>query len=482
MSYSSRDWRLTPDQLYNLTTGGGMSRRFPESEDDWQREYGRRHEAYVGDPWSVADMKALHLFRALDENGDVLAETRRLTQDYRFVCDTDTAALLGDGLSLQGADRADGLAVWERSGLVLHSERYAREFAVKGDIHFEAVMGSDGLARVVAYSPEHVTVTYDPETATRIVRAIVTIPYFDAPDVDGQGNVSEEHQILHTYRRVITPDRIDVYRDGALQPGESGANTLGVCSLVHVPFIPYTCPEHGLNAAHRLDDSLALIDSLLTQIQAIGARHGNPLLASAGAQVDADSDVFKLGRTVNGPADWSLGYVEPSFAGISSLLETAQQHRETLRETLPEFLFTESGANSSGSALNFRASQFVQKMRPIRQRLHGAIALATALAVHLDRGTRPGASAVVLHVEAGDILPANVTATLEQLRVVEESLGGLLPADRVAALQRVGLVPKDVDPARYASELADERRPDMEPPKDGDTGSLPEAPTPEADE
>lgn len=457
MTYSIKDRRLTAEAMYNLGLGGNISRQFPESDDDWVQEYNRRHRAYVGEPYSVSEIKHLHLFRALDESGDILAETRRLTQDYRFVCDTDTAALLGDGLSLQGdddRDRAEGNAVWRRSGVRRHAERFGRELAVKGDLFFEAILGADGAGRVVAYSPEHVTVSYDPVTGTNIERAVVTIPYFEDRQIDDFGNLGDDHAVMHIYRRVVTSNRIDVYRDGVHSAAESGDNALGTPTVVHVPFLPYTDPSHGLNAAYRLDEALALIDSLLTQIQAIGARHGNPLLMSSGAKVDTGSDILKLGRTVNGPAGWELGYVEPTFAGISSLLDTVQQHRETLRETLPEFLFTESGANSSGSALNFRASQFVAKMRPIRGRFHEAIATVTEYALHLERGTRPGENdSIRLRVEAGDILPANVTATLEQLRIVEDSLGGLLPVDRVAALQRVGLIPRDADPQAYADAL-----------------------------
>ena len=458
MSYAFRDKRTTAEQLYRLTQGGSYQRRFPESADEWKQEYDRRHRAYVGEPYDVGEIKELKLFRALDESGDVLAETRRLTLDYRYVCDVDSAALLGDGISLQGADevdRAEGLAVWRRSRLQAHIERYAKILAVKGDLHLEAVMGADGRGRIVAYSPEHVEVSYDPETGTQISRAIVTIPYFDDREVDMAGNVSEEWQTAHIYRRVITADRIEVYRDGDHIAAESGPNTLGVPTLVHVPFIPYTDPAHGLNAAYRLDEALALIDSLLTQIAAIGARHGNPLLKSAGAKVDGGSDIFKLGRVVNGPSDWDMEYIEPGFGGLNSLLQTVEQHRATLRETLPEFLFTESGANSSGSALNFRASQFVQKMQPIRARFYDALATVTEYAIHLERGTQPSVEEeqITLRVEGGDILPANTTATLEQLRIVQDSLGGILPEDRIAALQRVGLIPKDADPAAYARAL-----------------------------
>jgi len=455
-AYGIVDHRITPSQLQAATNGGGSTRQFPETEDDWQAEYSRRFRAYVSDPYTGSEIIGLHLFKALDESGDILATTRRLTLDYAFVCNTDTAALIGDGISLQGeaADRADGVEVWERSGLLDHVERYARDFAVKGDIHLEALVGADGLSRVVAYAPEHVVLTYDAETATQITRAVVTIPYYDEPEIDRFGNAGAENQIGHIYRRVITADAIEVYRDGVLDTDESGPNSLGAVTLVHVPFIPFATPNHGLNAAYQLDEALALIDSLLTQISAIGARHGNPILQSAGAKVDGGSDILKLGRVANGPKDWTLEYIEPSFAGIASLLDTVQQHRETLRETLPEFLFTESGANSSGSALNFRASQFVSKMTPIRRRFYRAIATVSGYAIHLDRKTTPAEAPIRLRVEGGDILPANVTATLEQLRIVQQELGGLLPVDLIATLQRIGLVPKDVDPAQYAAEVA----------------------------
>ena len=458
MTYLDR--RLTPGRLQSLLADGLSLRRYPESRQQWLDLYQRRHEAYVGDPYTVADMKTLHLFRALDESGDVLAETRRLTRDVQFVVDTHVDAILAEGLTLVRApagdpsDLAAAEAIWARSGLDQHLERYVRDAAVLGDLHFEAVLSEDGSgARVVAYDPRHVELTYDAETGTKLERAIVTVPYFDPATVDAHGNLGEEHDVMRIYRRVITPGRIDVYRDGQRSPAESGATSIGVPTAIHSPYVPYKIPEYGLSAAHKLDDALSLIDSMLTQIHAIGTRHGNPLLQSAGAQVAAGSDIAKLGRIVNGPAGWSMSYVEPTFQGISTLLNAIQTHRETLRETMPEFLFTESGANSSGSALNFRATQFVSKMKKIRARVYRALADAIQIGIALERGGAVRAGIVA--VEGGDILPANVIAMLEELRIAH-GIQPIKPADVVRVYQRAGIVRTDEDPEAYAAETSPE--------------------------
>ena len=465
-----QDYRLTPDRLQALMASGLSSRRYPETRQEWLDLYQRRHEAYVGEPYSVADMKTLHLFRALDEEGDVLAETRRLTRDVQYVVDTHVDAILAEGLTLTRApdgdasDLARAEAIWDRSGLDQHLERYVRDAAVLGDLHFEAILSSDGTgARVVAYDPQHTELTYDSETGTRLERAIVTVPYFEPPEVDAHGNVTEAHEIMRIYRRVISPGRIDVYRDSVHVPGESGSNALAVPTAVHSPYIPYRIPEYGLSAAHKLDDALSLIDSMLTQIHAIGTRHGNPLMQSAGANVAAGSDINKLGRIVNGPAGWSMSYIEPTFQGISTLLSAIQTHRETLRETMPEFLFTESGANSSGSALNFRATQFVSKMKKIRNRVYRALAQAIQIGIALERGgpLRTGTIAV----EGGDILPANVIAMLEELRIAH-GIQPIKPSDVVRVYQRAGIVRTDEDPETYAAETAPTPQAAPQPPDD----------------
>jgi|7_EtaG_2_1085326.scaffolds.fasta_scaffold02322_7 hypothetical protein len=452
------DYRLTPDRLQAMMANGLSPRRYPETRQEWLDLYQRRHEAYYGEPYSVDDMKTLHLFRALDDDGGVLAETRRLTRDVQYVADTHVDAILAEGLTLTRApngdasDLANAEAIWDRSGLDQHLERYVRDAAVLGDLHFEAILSSDGTgARVVAYDPQHTELTYDSETGTRLKRAIVTVPYFEPPKVDSHGNITEAHEIMRIYRRVISPGRIDVYRDSVHMAAESGANALQVPTAVHSPYIPYRIPEYGLSAAHKLDDALSLIDSMLTQIHAIGTRHGNPLMQSAGGNVPSGSELNKLGRVINGPPGWSMSYVEPTFQGISTLLSAIQTQRETLRETMPEFLFTESGANSSGSALNFRATQFVSKMKKIRSRVYRALAEAIQIGIALERGGPMRAGTIA--VEGGDILPANVIAMLEELRIAH-GIQPIKPSDVVRVYQRAGIVRTDEDPETYAAETA----------------------------
>ena len=453
MTYIDR--RLTGAKL-KAQTESGRARAYPETRAEWLALYQRRHEAYVGDPYSVSEMKELHLFRALDEDGEVMAETRRLTRDVQYVVDTHVDALIAGGLTLsrgpngQAKDLKDAQAVWDRSGLGEHLERYLRNGATLGDMHFEAVRTDKG-SKVVSYDPQHVELTYDAETGTQLERAVITIPYFEPRTVGKGGEPGPEQEILRQYIRVLTPGHIQVFRDGEPSPSESGPTNIPACTLVHVPYIPYRIPEYGMSAAHQLDDCLTLIDSFLTQIHAIGTRHGNPLLQSAGGKVGASSAIGRLGRIVNGPKDWSMSFVEPTFSGLATLLQAVQTHRETLRETMPEFLFTESGANASGSALNFRATQFVQKLRKIRRRIYHGLVRCLAIAVALERG-----SSEVKHrsieIDAGDILPANVNALLEQLRLTKE-IHPLRPEDIIAHYQRVGILPADIDAAEYAASV-----------------------------
>ena len=58
-------------------------------------------------------------------------------------------------------------------------------------------------------------------------------------------------------------------------------------------------------------------------------------------------------------------------------------------------------------------------------------------------------------VEGGDILPANVIAMLEELRIAH-GIQPIKPADVVRVYQRAGIVRTDEDPEAYAAETSPE--------------------------
>ena len=46
----------------------------PETHDEWHERYNRLHDAYLGAPYDLATIKARKLFRAVDPDGDLIAE------------------------------------------------------------------------------------------------------------------------------------------------------------------------------------------------------------------------------------------------------------------------------------------------------------------------------------------------------------------------------------------------------------------------
>lgn len=438
---------------------------YPSSHEEWCQRYERLEAAYLGDSYTEGEIRENRLFRALDTDGEVIAETRRLTRDVAHVVDTDAQAIVRGRLVLEAdsgsdSDLADGEEVWRRSRVRQHAGRWARRNAILGDLHLEAARDVDGSARILAYDPSHVVLTYDAQTGSEIERAVITVRYFDPPAVDSYGGVSDVNTVSHVYQRVIDRDGVLVTVDGQAAPG-SGPHRLGCVPLVHVPFIPWKEPEHGLWAATGLEAPLAYIDSILTQILAIGNRFGNPILWTRGFKLGGSSDVFKHGYVISGlnagggganPAD--MGYLE-YHAEIVRLLEAAQASRDYARETLPEFLFTDSGANASGEALNYRASAFVSKMEEIRGRWYDALCRVTQYAVAMDRGQAHDPDVDLYRIDAPPVLPVNTRAELMNLHDVLDHKG-LTRVDYVRHLQRLAIVPADVDPEEYAIEVQDE--------------------------
>lgn len=440
---------------------------FPQGHEAWVDWYNFRFDAYVGQPYDTHQVINLRGFRALDEAGKIIAIMKRVTRDVQHVVDTDAQALAGrewvlevddpDGTAgTENSPEAEarleaGNAVWTRSKLQEEKGAWARVGASLGDIMFEPVRTNGQPpfeTKIVAYDPRHVRLEYDEATGTELLKATITIPFFDAPDVNPMGEVLDA-PAMHVYQRILTWEEVTETIDGE-DTGGSGKHNLGVVPMVHLPFIKYVLPDHGLWAAVGLDHALVLIDSLMTQLQAIGNRHANPILAGIGAKIAAGSDIFKHGRIVSGiPSDGDLKYVEAQLTGIKTLLDAAQAELAQVRATLPEFLFTESGANSSGSALNFRAAAFVLKMNEVRGRWYAGFARLTEMAVALEERRAFDEEDVLLKVTSQPVLPVNVEAELKAINEAKDK-GGLLQADYVGHLKRLGIVPANADPKEYA--------------------------------
>lgn len=438
---------------------GNASRRYPGRRDmpAWAAEYHRRRATYLGEPYTQNEVKSLHLFRLENrlQTEDVL-RTRRITRDYKFICDTDAGAIAAGGLNLSAKDVGQqefGDRTWAWSKVAANLHRWTLSHAVDGDSHFEVMRVQRGEAivvQIVKRPAETVDVFYD-DTETWIERAVITYTAEATTELDAQGQ--EVYVPAKTIRRELTATHVNVWIDDAPQPeGENGAGPhfLGVVPLVHVGFRPFCEPEHSLGAGHAIDETLAMLDSLLTQLQAIGNRYADPIPVFAGAFL-AESDVsqWRQGSALNMPTGATVDMMTGDLSNYSTLADVVQAERDALRQSLPEFIFSESGASASGAALTTRAHAFSMKMEPIRQRYWDALALATAYALAMDaRVPYDPRTHDVYKVTGGPVFPADKMRELDLLAKAMD-LGLIRPVDAVERLQAMGMIAVDEDPQEY---------------------------------
>lgn len=444
-----------------LAQVAGETISFPESYDEWLTWYDRREKAYLHDPYDLLESKAWRLFRAFDPNGDVIAETRRITRDIQHVVDAGATAISGGRQRLDAAGdsalQAAADAVWKRSDWARWRGVWAKWCANMGRAGIEAVRtdGREDKTALVVRDPRSYRVTYDQTTGSEIERVVISITFWEPEQIDpALGILLAGESVPHTYVRVLDRENIAVYLDGDLVEEESGPHRLGEVPFVNCIALPHNDSEHGLWVGHGMDSALAFYDSVQTQVGAIGNRFADPQLVGRGVRFGEGSEVSRFGRMIGIPAEASVSYLEPSFTQLQHLLASAQEARLAARESLPEFIFAGAGANSSGEALRLRADAFVAKYVEIRSRLYPALARATDYATHMDARTPYDRDSDRLTVDADPVLRPDAAAELAALESADK-LQAISAADKVRGVQRLGLIPADVDPDAYAAELED---------------------------
>lgn len=437
---------------------------YPDTEAGWADRYDRLRCAYLQDPYDAGELKEYHLFRAIDDSGQVIDQANRLFGLYRFVVDTDVGGLLGGKLALKTTKdvpeavrpkaQAAGEAVWKRSHVDEQIEKWAKGAAKFGDYYIEAVRTSKRYpfrTTLVGYDPRNVLPVYDDETGTRLVRVIVTTHYQDEPTIGSDGVTDEG--ALHTYRREIDATTIQVWRDGRPVPEESGPHRAGVVPCVHLQWAPGDEPEHGLPAPLGLDLAVMRMDSLIAQFGAISNRYANPMGVVKGAKLGVDADIAQFGRWISGlPADGSVEYLEAGGEMLAHILAGIRLILEHAEKTEPEFLFADTG-NVSGEARSYKAAALENKIGNARMRIFGELARVIGYAVAMDADLETDPDACPYVVEAPPILPRNTKGELEALELLK---GDMKRADRVRHGQRLGFITPDQDPEAYAAEVLDE--------------------------
>ena len=460
-SSADQSFRRSGDELvYGISQTLAFGRRWPRTRDEVIEEFTRRWEAYLGLAYRRGDIERMNLFVAVDSQDREITVTRRMTRDLQFVCEVDASSIASNALSLQARPdlvspdddpamvQAKGAEVWRRSGIDAQRQRWALNLCVFGEVYLEALNSKDG-AVVVAHDPRTVEVQRDP-TGRYIERAVITVYYRTGLEVDPETGAYTGESRTVQYRRVITADTVQVFRDGALVPAESGRNVLGAVPLVRVAYRDVGDGSLSTWAGYGYEDALAAVDSFFTQLQALTTRHANPILKAIGVQVAQDARLSEAGRSVALPLGADLQWLEATLQGANTALDAASRMRESLVQTLPEFLFVDSGANSSGTALSYRAGAFVAKIEPIRRAFYGALAQVVGMAVAIDDAVPWDDLADVYVVDGGAALPMDVTAVAELTTTLLDK-GLLLGVDAVRVLQGLGVgVPEDADAATYA--------------------------------
>jgi len=484
VTYLDRDHRslLTTDDPFG----------WPGTPDAWQERYQYLLDAYHGENYSAQMIKDLQLFRALDDDGKVIAQTRRLYRDRVFLVEVAAAALAIDAVVLtpvEGAPDADvkeAEAIWQRSEMATQGTLWSKDAALYGDLFIEPVRMTRSrpyAVELVSHDARTVLLEYDPILGRRISRAVITHQIIGEVSVDMQGRATESGAV-DTYQRILTPGAITIERtrynaqnnaQEALEDeaGEGGAGEhgLGITPIAHGRFTPSPMePEHSLPVTHGLDRPEGEVNSLASQISAVGDRYGNPKLLIKGVKVGEGADLLNIGKILNlfggskdAMASTDAKYLEPSLSGVSELRAQMERLIDDVRSTFPEFLFSGSTANLSAEALRLLATRYEVKYEGIRSRIYSAIEKALAMGVALAQNRPYDPLRHPVKLSGPPLLPSDVAALLKVITDAR-SAGLITMADAVERVQGLDLADQDATPEEYVTRLGAEaaaRAPDM---------------------
>ena len=427
--------------------------KVPETDEEWRERYDWLWGAYMGDQYSIGDIKALQLFRALDDTTaeESIGITTRVVRDVQHVVDVGVGCTGGGRLTLADVEPgpvdspllADARALWRASRMRQRMSGILRITLGMGQSFIEPLRrGGDGAVRLVDYDPRNCRVQYD---ATGLVMTQATIV---------TNFIADDGETINTTRRELYPDKIEVFVNNKPDPSQSGPHGLGVVPLVHLKAIDIGQPEYAVWVGLGMEQPLAYVDSVLSQIRTIGTRHGNPTMTITGAVIDEGANI-SFGRVLNVPNGAEIKYLQMQAGSIRELSDVAIKTLQEVRTTLPEFIMNAGGANESGTSRSWRATQLENKYADVRENIFPELARVAAMAVAMSKGRPYNEAEDVLNVEAPPILPIDIAREVEMLKVVSVDMGAITAVDRTRHLQRLGIVPEEVNAEEYAKELED---------------------------
>ena len=457
-----------------LKRGGEDVFGYPTTHAGWSERHLLLLDLYHGDSYPRNLIAAQQLFRAFDDNGEIIRETRSVYRDRQYIVGVAISLLAAGELTLNPAEGASAEdvekaeAIWKRSQI---GDDWSLLLAVCGDLFIEPARAdaNSDLVTLIPYHPANCVPVYGMVHRKRLERVTITSAIEDNPEVDAEGHITEAgarwvHQRVVDRREIQVSARLPSDAEGEEQARvdarASGPHMVSRCPVVHAQFLPSGYPEHGLPVTHGLDRPLAQIDSLLAQAVAVGDRFGNPTPYLFGAQLGNDSAINRLGRWLNiwgnGADKVQAGYLEPTMSGLAEIREQLAALIEEIRASFLEYLFNgKSTANISAEALQLLASQLERKYLAIRRRFYTALETAIAIGVAMEQRKEYDPAAHPVTLEGPPLLPANILQTLEALQRAKD-VGGITSIDIVKQSQALGLADQEADPEQYAQLVAEQ--------------------------
>ena len=443
-------------------------RAWPKTHEQRAKEWARRRSAFRGGEYTDDDFKRMYLFQGCNARGQVIIKTRRVSPMLAFVANVDAACIAGcpsleirpgafpdvDGKPGKAEIAAldEGRAIMRRAAVEDSIAVWSTSYATEGDLYFEVGTDDEGEWTFYPLAPESVDV--QPDKFGRVTRrAVIAMDYTKA----GEDTPTK-------YKRTIT-----VGKDGRIKTEDGSAtddvpNVLAVSTVVWVPFDPVP-GSYGFSkcAFTDIEDLVAKADSATTQMSAIGTRWADPTLITKGfALVDEDptgdlpgtgAKSAQIGKTLAMQKDEEASYLTVDLTSVESLVNATATDLENARKALPEYMFSDTSASSSGLAMSYQATALVAKLEPRRDRLYGAIARMVGMcrAAAMGKAWTPDMDIYV--VTGPPILPMDKAAQVQILISIKEA-GAITAEDFIGHLQALGFIDPSHDPKEYADAVA----------------------------
>lgn len=431
---------------------------WPTTWDGRRKEQKRRRELVLMRPYTVEECQRLGLFQGTAPGNTIIHRAQRISPLISFVASVGatllsrewTLNLKGDSTPKRDDPRLTrGSETWARSKIPRSARMWADNLTVEADCFMESTIDDKGRAVVVHHAPQTVRVWLD-SRGLEVVKATITF-MVDDPDDD-----TKQVTYVRTLTREAVSEKIGDKAPTTVQ------HKLGVVPLGWVQFAPSGVdPYLGRPPWWGIEDGVAVHDSSASILTVIGTKRANTVLFAEGVDITAGTDAGSTGSGIQGgtveggvivgPVGTDVRPVGHGLEGAQALVEQSGEVHAVVATTRFELLFTDAGANASGTALSHRAAGLLATYTPPDRDLRSSVGRALAMAQAMADGLPWSDALDVYEVTAGPMLSLDRAAELDAL-VKSLETGLVKPADAVRKLQDLGYIPRDADPEQYAQE------------------------------